>query len=126
MDRIRLNCKKYRLCGASERWKTYREQAILDLKEHWKTHQKYYEPSGTADYFQLYDAWDQNDIYNGWCRFVVDAGDERFTIGHVWEPDTNASSIYLDDFDELIKYWREKLHDPTISLTPMEPSSDTE
>ncbi len=115
MDRIRLNYKKYRLTGVSQQWKAYRKQAIQDIKELWQKNHKYYEPF-SDDYYQLYDSWDQNDIYYGYCKFVLDAGDENFTICHVNEPNS-AFGIFIDDFDELISYWREKLNDPSISIS---------
>lgn len=121
MDRIRLNCKKYLLFGTSERWKAFRKQAIADIRACWQRRGKYHEPFQGGDLLQLYDSWDRNDIYNGWCRFQVDAGDERFTVGAVFEP-ADGPGIPFDDFDELIGMWREKLGDPTIGLRTLEPA----
>jgi len=115
MDRIRLNYKKYRLSGDSFQWKAYRKQAIQDIKDHWKKNHKYFEPFPDY-YFQLYDSYNQNDIYNGNCKLVLDAGDENFTICHVNEPNS-AFGIFINDFDELIELWRVKLNDSSISIT---------
>lgn len=116
MDRIKARGFKHSLKIEAGIWRSNKQKIINDIKNAFKG--GYCQTFHGGDYLELFYPFDRNNIHNGLCQLIVDAGDANITICEICDYEKTNAAMAI--FTRLAARWRKEFRDSSMEIKPAE------